>query len=220
MNRVETASSVVHVVDDDPNMRESIACVLGSVGYAVTKYPTADEFLSCAGPSIATGGIHHCLLVDLLLPGTSGMKLCREIRARKSCCAFVVITGNGDVTSAVEAMRLGAVDFLEKPFTRGRLLDAVDGALQKARDQQERSAVEEEASSRLSKLTDRERDIFRVLADGLLTKEIAKRFAISTRTVDVHRSRIMQKLEIASPLQLAHFIAALGSGESNSVNSP
>lgn len=220
MPQTGSESCVVHVVDDDSDMRESIACVLNSVGYAVTRYPTADEFLSCAGTSIKTGDSHHCLLVDLLLPGMSGLKLLREIRSQKTRCAFVVITGNGDVPSAVEAMRLGAVDFLEKPFTRGRLLDAVDGALRAARDLQERSAAEEEVSSRLAKLTDREREIFRALADGLLTKEIAKRFAISTRTVDVHRSRIMQKLEIASPLQLAHFIATLGHGESRSVLAP
>lgn len=216
----EPSANVVHIVDDDPDLRDSLACVLNSVGYAVVQYPTADEFFHNIGPSLDADGGNHCLLVDLLLPGMSGLKLLREIRSRKAPFAFVVITGNGDVSSAVEAMRLGAVDFLEKPFTRGRLLDAVNGALRMARELQERTAAEEAVSARLAKLTEREREIFRALADGLLTKEIAKRFAISTRTVDVHRSRIMQKLGIASPLQLAHFITMLQQGESNSAVAP
>jgi RNA polymerase sigma factor (sigma-70 family) len=214
-NEMET--NVVHIVDDDLDMRESIACVLNTVGYSVAAYSTADEFLLSVESNGHGGSANSCLLIDLLLPGMSGLRLLREIRSRKQSCAVVVISGNGDVPSAVEAMQLGAVDFLEKPFTRGRLLGAVNEALRKARELQERSEAEKAVSARLAKLTDREREIFRALADGLLTKEIAKRFAISTRTVDVHRSRIMQKLGIASPLQLAHLIATLTIGENRSV---
>lgn len=206
---------LVHNVDDDGEMRESIECVLNTVGFAVAKYPTAEDFLTHAASTIESRGVHHCLLVDLMMPGMSGLRLLREIQSRKAHCAFVVISGNGDVSSAVEAMQLGAVDFLEKPFTHGRLLEAVNEALRKARRRQERSESEEVAASRLAKLTDREQAVFHAMAEGLLTKEIAKRFAISTRTVDVHRSRIMHKLGLASPLQLAHFLAALKMGETN-----
>lgn len=201
---------VVHIIDDDADMRASLACVLNSVGYRTIGFPTADDFLTAAPTTVEQSAATHCALIDLLLPGMSGMKLCEELRNRRASCAFMVITGNGDVQSAVQAMRLGACDYLEKPFTQRQLLEAVHAGLQSAREANERMSEQDGVRSKLKKLTARELEIFRALADGMLTKEIAKHFAISTRTVDVHRSRIMQKLDISSPLQIAAFISVLG----------
>jgi len=199
MNRKQ---SVVYVIDDDTDVRESLDLVLRSVGYSVQTFPNADEFLA-----IEMDQTPHCLIVDLLLPGMTGLSLCRSITARDTSFAFLVITGNGDVSSAVESMRLGAVDFLEKPFSRQKLLDAVDRGLQQAWSSHEERLEEEKYAGRLAQLTPREMEVLHDVAEGLLTKEISKHLGISSRTVDVHRSRIMQKLEIESPLQLAKILA-------------
>jgi FixJ family two-component response regulator len=195
----------VIVVDDDAEMRESITWILGSLGYSVQAFATADEYLRQPISSEP-----FCLLADLLLPGTTGLKLCREIAARQTPCSFIMISGNGDIPSAVEAMRLGAIDFLVKPFSRQQLLDAVARAIQKARDVEQERQRKQTYSSRIAKLSTREQEVLNAVASGLVTKEIASRMAISVRTVDVHRSRIMHKLGIESPLQLANIFAVIG----------
>jgi two-component system response regulator FixJ len=194
----------VYVVDDDFDVRQSLTLVLNSVGYVVDTYPTADEFLKHD-----VSETPHCLIVDLLLPGMTGLDLCQTLVSRKSACAFVMITGNADVSSAVEAMRLGAVDFLEKPFPRQRMLNTVHQAIQRARADHQQRLASDDVATRLAALTSREREVFEAIATGLTTKEIAACRGISTRTVDVHRSRIVHKLDIASPLQIAHFISVL-----------
>lgn len=211
---MESDRDQVFVVDDDFDIRESVSWVLKSVGYTVTTFSSADEFLRHdVAPKT------HCLVVDLLLPGMTGLKLCQEVLARKTACAFIVITGNGDVPSAVEAMRMGAYDFLEKPFSRERLLNSVHDALQKVHLQHKNRVKENDALKRLATLTPRERDVLDAVAAGLPTKSIATRLGSSARTVDVHRSRIMQKLGIESPVQLAHFLAVLSMGEWTSFSS-
>lgn len=209
----ELANHVI-VVDDDSDMRESIAWILSSLGYSVQAFATADEYLNapiCAEPC--------CLLADLLLPGMTGLNLCREIAARQTPCSFVMISGFGDIPSAVEAMRLGAIDFLVKPFSRQQLLDAVGRAIQKARDFAQDRLKKKNFSTRMSQLSVREQEVLNAVASGLVTKEIANLLAISTRTVDVHRSRIMHKLGIESPLQLANVLAILGCGENRLITS-
>lgn len=198
----------VYVVDDDPGVMSGIAMILGSLDYSVDTFSTADEFLAKG-----VGSAPSCLLVDLLLPGITGLELCKEIVSRQMPCTFVVITGHGDVNTAVEAMRLGAIDFLEKPFSRQRLVTGIKLALESARRRFENSALRQDALRRLTTLSPSERKVFDLLAFGLLTKEISKRLGISTRTVDVHRSRIMHKLHIESPLQLARFFYLVESCE-------
>jgi FixJ family two-component response regulator len=193
---------IVHIVENDADMGESIAMTLKSVGYATKIHVSAEEFIVAD-----VGDDAHCLTIDLLLPGKTGLGLCRDIAARKNACAFLIITGFGDVPSAVEAMRLGAVDYLEKPFSRERLLESVHRAAGIARAKEQKLRERSEVASRLSQLTAREMSILDAVCDGLLTKEIAKKLDISTRTVDVHRSRILRKLGIESPSQLAHLIA-------------
>lgn len=203
-----TDSEVGHVlvVDDDDGLRQSIAHTLSSVGYSVEAFPSADVFLSHAISAEPT-----TVLIDFLLPGMTGLDLCREIIARNLPCTFSVISGHADVPSAVEAMKLGAVDLLEKPFGRQRLLEVVKKALDAAHHRAVNRAAEASTLQRLESLTPREREVFEAVASGLVTKEIARRLGISARTIDVHRSRIMQKLGIESPLQLASVLASLKS---------
>ena len=130
-----------------------------------------------------------------------------------------MISGYGDIPSAVEAMRLGAIDFLVKPFSRQQLLDAVSRAIQKARDVEQDRLKKNVYSTRLAKLSHREQEVLNAVASGLVTKEIARRLSISSRTVDVHRSRIMHKLGIESPLQLANVFAILGCSENRFITS-
>jgi FixJ family two-component response regulator len=194
----------VYVVDDDPGVNESITWTLNSVGYIVETFLGAPEFLSkakIANPSV--------VIIDLLLPGMTGLNLCREILARRLACSFVVISGHADVPSALEAMHLGAIDLLEKPFSRQRLLEIVDKALRVACANHRRIAEEDEVNRRLQDLSPRERQVFDAIAAGLMTKEIAKQLELSVRTVDVHRSRITQKLGLESPLQLANLLAVI-----------
>ena len=201
---MDTNRDVVYIVDDDTDVRQSLAAALTAAGYTVEAYSRADEFLAndC-------GNEPHCLVVDLLMPGMTGLQLCQEIVSRKAGWSFVMVSGSADVATAVEVMRLGAVDFLEKPFRWPRLLEAVGRANQKVRSGRKARLAEIDCAARLSQLTPRERQILDSLANGQVTKEIAAHLGISTRTVDVHRSRIMQKLGIESPLQLANILAIL-----------
>lgn len=145
---IDGLSSQVYVVDDDPAMRESISWILNSLGYSVQCFATADEYLACPRTMEP-----FCLITDLLLPGTTGMNLCREIASGESPCSFVLISGHGDIPSAVEAMRLGAIDFLVKPFSRQQLIDAVSRAIQKATDVEQERLSKKDYSERMSKLS-------------------------------------------------------------------
>ncbi len=192
----------VAVVDDDQDVRQSIEWTLQSVAYEVRTFQTADEFLAQLVPTET-----FTVLIDLLLPGMTGLGLCREIVTKKIPCTFAVITGHADVPSVVEVMKLGAIDLLEKPFTRQRLLEVVNKAVEVAQRKFKSQWEESEVLRQLQTLSPREREIFEAVAGGLVTKEIARQLNISARTVDVHRSRIMQKLGIESPLQLARVLA-------------
>jgi FixJ family two-component response regulator len=200
----------VFVIDDERGNCEWISAALNSVGYCVKAFSSAEEFLS-----EERGDEPHCVLVDLILPGMSGVKLCR-ILSEDPACGFAMISGNADVPSAIEAMKLGAIDFLEKPFGAQRLLDCVHEVMQVSKSRLETRKKEADALTCLAELTPRELEIFNKVADGVPTKTIAAEFAISTRTVDVHRSRILKKLRIESPLQLANFIATLNSERTRS----
>lgn len=194
----------VDVIDDDPEFRQSLAWILQSVGYTVETFASADDFLIRQHHGNAS-----VALIDLLLPGMTGLALCREILTRRMPIAFILISGHADVPSAIEAIRLGATDLLEKPFSSQKLLDVVDKAQQAACLKQKQWEEEQQADRRVQELSPRERDVFQAMAAGMVTKEIAKRLGISGRTVDVHRSRIMYKLGVRSPLQIAALLTIL-----------
>lgn len=205
-NHTNIKSAIISIIDDDVGFSQSLAATLTKVGYSVQVFTSANAFLEQPLPTQPS-----TVLIDFLLPGMTGLELCREINARNLPCTFSVITGHADVPSAVEAIQLGAVDLLEKPFGMHRLLEVVSKALSLAQTRVSNRMIEASVFELIESLTPRERQILDDIANGFVTKQIAQRLAISTRTVDVHRSRIKQKLGIESPLQLANVLAALKS---------
>lgn len=192
----------VHVIDDDRDVRNSVDWTLRSVGYRVEQHADPQEFLQNFDKLQ-----YCCLIVDLLMPRLTGIKLCERLVRSGANCAFVMLTGHGDVPSAVGAMQLGAVDFLEKPVARQKLLAAVQLAFEKVKLREQEAMEDLEIQKQLEMLSPREREIFDWMIEGFVTKEIAARLGISRKTVDVHRSKISQKLRIDSPSQLGHIFS-------------
>lgn len=208
--REATAAAVnVYVVDDNEEIRNSVHWTLTTVGYLVQTFDNAQDCLNHIDAAIPA-----CVVVDLLLPGMTGLRFCRELFAKQGNCAVVMISGHGDVASAVEAMKLGVVDFLEKPFGREHLLHAVDQGIELVTRRQQEIQEEDEVAERLRTLSSREREVLESMAAGLVTKQIAGKLGISPRTVDVHRSHITQKLRIHSPSQLSHLLLLHGRRQS------
>ena len=179
---------IIHVVEDDRPMRESIVELLEDAGYTVQAYSRAEELLA-RGASLE--GV--CVVSDVRMPGMDGLTLLRRLRARGSSIPIMLITGHGDVSMAVAAMKAGAVDFLEKPFVADTLLAAVE-AVERQRSREVKAEDAEIARRSLDKLTSREREVLECLVGGESNKAIAARLRISPRTVEFHRANIMEKL--------------------------
>jgi FixJ family two-component response regulator len=200
-----TTATTVHVVDDDASMRTSLARLLGGAGYAVALYASAEDVLAVAGPAL-TG----CVLLDLRLPGASGLELQRELAARGCLAPIVFLTGHGDLPTGVRAMKGGAVDFLQKPVAADDLFAAVAAAV--AREAETRGQREELAAlrARADALSDREREVWRRVARGELNKQIAYDLGIVERTVKLHRAKAMEKLHARSTADLVRIAERLG----------
>ncbi len=200
-----TEPPVVHVVDDDQGVRDSLAFLLQSAGFAVRTYDSAAAFLAVA-PGLAGG----CVLTDVRMPGgMDGLELQRRVAAMGGSLAVVVMTGHADVPIAVEALKAGARDFLEKPFDEDRLLAVVREALaasQRSQDVQQASAG---IAARLANLTPREREVLQRLVAGLPNKTIAYDLGTSPRTVEVQRARVMEKMGARSLADLVRMVLAL-----------
>jgi two-component system response regulator FixJ len=179
--------AVIHVVEDDRAMRESLVELLEDAGHTVRDYTRAEELLS-QSTSLEPG----CIVSDVRMPGMDGLTLLRRLRMAGSALPLMLITGHGDVSMAVAAMKLGAVDFLEKPFEADTLLAAVDAALCRRRGDFAAADIEM-ARHALQKLTPRESEVFEGLVAGKSNKEIAAALGISPRTVEFHRAHIMEK---------------------------
>jgi RNA polymerase sigma factor (sigma-70 family) len=184
---------IVFVVDDDPAMRDSLRWLLESVGLQVQTYATAAEFLAGRDPS--TPG---CLVLDVRMPGMSGLDLQEELRRRHTDLPTIVVTGHAEVPMAVRAVKAGAIDFIEKPFSDQLLLDRVRQALEIDRQERETRARREEARRRVGHLTPREREVLDLVVAGRANKEIASALGLSPKTVEVHRARVMEKMEVDS----------------------
>jgi len=196
----------VFVVDDDPSIRESLSLLLSSAGYSVNTFASAKEFLesehSTSGPA--------CLVLDVKMPGISGLDLQKELTSRNYAIPVIFITGHGDIPMSVQAMKKGAVDFLSKPFDDGQLLDAVKVALLK--DSQARSDLNEQKHimQRLDSLTTRENEILTYLITGMLNKQIAYELKISERTVKAHRKQVFDKMGVNSMAELVRLTEKVG----------
>jgi FixJ family two-component response regulator len=197
MSSSAVADRPVYVVDDNQEMRESIQSTLSAVGCNVRTFENAPDCLKAVQAAVPA-----CIVVDLLMPGMTGLQFCRELFTTSPTCAVVMITGHGDVRSAVEAMKLGVLDFVEKPFGREQLLEIVNRGIDSAMARHRELQEENEVAHRIDSLTLREREVLECLSEGIVTKQIAVKLGISPRTVDVHRSNLAQKLRIDSPSQL------------------
>ena len=198
----------VYIVDDDLGVRSSLRALFRSVGVASTAYATPQEFLAEVGPG-GTG----CLLLDVRMPGMSGLELQRVLTEAGVRLPVIFITGHGDVPMAVAAMRAGAVDFVEKPFNEQQLLERVAGCLKMSVEAEQAERPRAEARARLGQLTVREREILDHLVEGKPSKRIAATLGISEKTVDVHRSNIMRKTGARSIAELVRLWFASGAGD-------
>jgi two-component system response regulator FixJ len=197
--------TVIHVVDDDPAMRDSLVFLLDVNGFAPRAYESANAFLSGARIEHPT-----CVVSDIRMPGLSGVDLVRELKGRGARCPVILITGHGDVALAVEAMKAGAADFIEKPFDDSALLGAIRTALDAHSSVQGDSAAKTEAEARLAELSPRERDVLRGLVAGKINKVIAHELGISPRTVEVYRANLMAKTGARSMSELMRIALAAG----------
>jgi len=179
----------VYIVDDDAAVRDSLRMLLESAGYAVHGYDAAPSFLT--GADMDRG----CLIADIRMPGMGGLELQEELVRRNVSLPVIVITGHGDVPLAVRAMTAGAVDFIEKPFETQRMLDSVARALQIGNQKRNRAGETQSALGLLALLTPREREVFDQLVKGHPNKIVAHELGISSRTVEIHRASIMDKLQ-------------------------
>jgi two-component system, LuxR family, response regulator FixJ len=196
----ESLATVV-LVDDDKQIRDALGWVLQSVGLRVESCGSPEQALA-----VCRSETPGCLVLDLQLPGMSGFELRKRLIANGCFHPFLIMSGHGDVSSAVRAMRMGAIDFLEKPFSHQRLVDCVHRAIQRDREDRLRQAEHQAVHERLDSLTPRESEVLELVADGTLSKRIATKLGISPKTVEVHRSNIMRKMKAESVAQLVHLV--------------
>ena len=184
---------LVHLVDDDGAIRRSAGFMLKTSGYQVRSYESGAELLKNPGDLS-----HGCILLDIRMPGMDGLEVQQALRDKGVTLPVIIMTGHGDVTLAVRAMKAGAIDFIEKPFEKATLLGAIEQGVKRLRDVEKGHDLAKDATVRLGALTPRERDVLGGLAQGLPNKTIAYGLGISPRTVEIHRANLMTKLEVRS----------------------
>jgi two-component system response regulator FixJ len=194
----------VFIVDDDEAVRNSLRLLLKSVGLAAVALPTAQDFLSKYDPKQP-----GCLILDVRMPGMSGLELQEQLNVRGAMIPVIFITGHGDIPMAVEAMQQGAFDFLQKPFRDQDLIDRIQRALTK--DQTNRAELKEKSGvrERLQTLTPREREVLNLVTSGKPNKIMAADLGVSQRTVEIHRARVMEKMHASSLAQLVRMVMDL-----------
>jgi two-component system response regulator FixJ len=203
------STNLVHLIDDDEAVRSSLAFLLSTAKIGVQTYESATAFLT-ALPDARTG----CVVTDVRMPGMSGLDLLRELKARKLAMPVIVITGHGDVQLAVEAMKIGAADFIEKPFDDDVLLAAVRGALSRSEKNAEQEGERAKLIEKLDTLSNRERDVLEGLVAGKPNKIIAFDLGISPRTVEIYRANVMTKTGAGSLSDLVRMALLAGTIES------
>jgi FixJ family two-component response regulator len=195
------ADTTVFIVDDDAAIRDSLSLMIEQEDIGVQTFESAEAFLDAYRPEC-----RGCAVIDIRMPGMDGMELYEVLLERNILLPVIFLTGHGDIPMSVEAMKAGAVDFLTKPVTREKLLTSVRSAIQKSERALSENANHLEALSRLTDLTDRERDVMWLAVQGLPNKHIARQLGISHRTVEIHKSKIMQKTGAVNLLDLARIV--------------
>lgn len=202
-----TDKKLIHIVDDEDSIRKSVSFMLKTSGYQVETWSSGQAFLK-----EVKHAEHGCILLDVRMPEIDGLEVQRALAERGVTMPVVIMTGHGDVSIAIRAMKSGAVDFLEKPFEKAALIGAIEEAFERIANATNASARAADAETILGVLTPRERDVLEGLAKGLPNKTIAYDLGISPRTVEVHRANVMTKLDVRSlsdALRIA-FAAGLG----------
>jgi two-component system, LuxR family, response regulator FixJ len=205
-----TAQRVVHVIDDDEALRESLAFLLRAAQLEVKSFPSARAFLDEL-PDESLG----CVITDVRMPDISGIDLLRRLKELKIGVPVIVVTGHGDVALAVEAMKIGAADFFEKPFDDDLLLASVRSALREQEGQKKRYAERAEIETRIAALSPREQDVLRGLIEGRANKQIAFDLGISPRTVEIYRANLMNKMQADSLSDLVRMALVAGMLDAN-----
>ena len=202
---VKDMEAVVYVVDDDPDVRKALARLLESEGFRTLPSPSTQAFLG-----VYDAAVPGCIVLDVAMPGTTGLELQTQLPALGVDCPVVFLTGRGDIPSSVRAMKAGAVDFLTKPVDADALIEAAERGV--ARDGSLRRLANERRDARamLDTLTPRERELVPYLLTGRLNKQIAAELGVVEKTVKVHRSRVMHKLGLRSPVELLRFLERAG----------
>jgi two-component system response regulator FixJ len=200
-----TTKGHVYVIDDDAAMRDSLNFLLESSDFGVTLFDNAKDFLD-ALPGLAFG----CVVSDIRMPGIDGMELLKRMKAQQSPFPILIMTGHGDVPLAVEAMKLGAVDFLEKPFEDDRLTSMIESAIRQAAPTAKSEAIAQDIAARVASLSPRERQVMEGLIAGLSNKLIAREYDISPRTIEVYRANVMTKMQANSLSELVRLAMRAG----------
>ena len=200
-----TTNGIVYVIDDDEAMRDSLDFLLDSSGYSVTLFDDAQRFLD-ALPGLTFG----CVLSDVRMPGIDGIELLKLMKTQHSPFPILIMTGHGDVPLAVEAMKLGAVDFLEKPFEDDRLITMIESAIRQAEPAAKNEAMSQDIAGRVASLSPRERQVMEGLVAGLSNKLIAREYDISPRTIEVYRANVMTKMQAGSLSELVRLAMRAG----------
>ena len=194
----------IHVVDDDEALRDSMTWMLEGNNYKVATYDSADAFLRVISPVMV-----GCVVLDVRMPGMSGLELFEELGRRGCSLPVVFITGHGDVPMAVSALKKGAVDFIEKPFSEADMLRLIEQCLTLERGNRDKRLQEADTVRRLEHLTQREREVLGLIIVGKLNKQIADVLGISIKTVEVHRARVMEKMGVNSLAELVQHVVTV-----------
>jgi FixJ family two-component response regulator len=197
-------SATVFIVDDDDAVRSSLRLLLKSVGLSAVAYPSARDFLSAWNPDQPS-----CLVLDVRMPGISGLELQEELNRRGAIVPVIFITGHGDIPMAVEAMQHGAFDFLQKPFRDQDLIDRIQKAITRDAENRAQLLEKDRIRARYESLTPREREVLALVTSGKANKVMAGDLGVSQRTVEIHRARVMEKMEAASLAQLVRMVLDL-----------
>ena len=205
---VAERKTTVFVVDDDPSVLDAVQLLLRSVGLPARGFSSAGEFLEALDPEVP-----GCLILDLRMPGMSGRELQKRLLELGATLPIIFVTAHGDVPTAVDAVKDGAVDFIQKPFPEEKLLEKVNEALELNAVWKQEAEGRREVELRVRTLTPREREVMRLVAGGKLNKTIARELGISQRTVEIHRSRVMEKMKAGSVPDLVHMILRFDTSE-------
>jgi len=194
---MSTKSAIIYIVDDDVSIGKSLSLLLGSNGFRVETFTRAEDFLVYKHPKLQS-----CLVLDMRLPDINGLALQEKMDEQGIITPIVFITGHGDIPMTVKAMKAGAVDFLSKPFTEKKLLDAITVAISKSKIQNKSQAEKAKIKGRIKTLSPREYEVFCFVAQGMLNKQIASKRGTSLQTIKIHRGRVMQKMQAKTVTEL------------------